>query len=324
MLNLVTGSTGLLGNNVVRLLIDQGEKVRVLIRGQQPPPPLHGLPVEIVYGDLSNTSALEQAVEGVDAVIHSAGFVRIGWSGWSESRTVNVEGSRHLAQAALEQQARFVHVSTVNTLGLGSPDAPANEESPSENHVRCPYVVSKSEGEQIIQGLVSRGLHATIVNPGFMLGPWDWKPSSGAMLKEIVTRFTPAAPPGGCSVVDVRDVARGLILARDHGVPGRQYIMAGENISYFELWQRMAKIGNSTGPKFKIGPVVRWGSGLWGDLVYRCTGKEPLVNSAAIKMSAQYHYYSSQRAIDELGYEFRPADEAITAAYQWFKEHDYL
>ena len=324
MRTLVTGATGLLGNNVVRILLSQGHDVRVLIRAPDIPRPLADLDVEMVRGDVSDAKSIDAAVQGVDNVVHSAGFVKIGWSGLEEARKVNVEGTRLICDAALRHQARLVHVSTVNTLGLGRPGAPANEDSPPTEQVPCAYVVSKREAEQAVLSAVDQGLHGAIVNPGFMLGPWDWKPSSGRMLIEVATRFTPAAPPGGCSVVHVRDVAAGILSTLEKGQPGRRYILAGENMSYLELWKAMAHVAGSRGPRWRLGIVIRFLSGHCGDVVYRLTGREPLINSAAVRMSAQHHYYSSQRAVDELGYEVHPAEEAIRDAYDWFKAHDYL
>lgn len=324
MLTLVTGATGLLGNNVVRVLLSNGQNVRVLIRDKAIPRPLADLDVEVVHGDLSDSQTIDRAMQGVDRVVHSAGFVRIGWSGLPEARAVNVDGTRHICHAAQRHGARMVHVSTVNTLGLGRPQAPADEDAPPTDQVPCAYVVSKREAEQVVTNAVAEGLHASIVNPGFMLGPWDWKPSSGQMLIEVATRFTPAAPPGGCSVVDVRDVAAGILSALESGQPGRRYILAGENMSYLKLWQAMARVAGSRGPRWKLGIVVRAASGWCGDLAYRMTRREPLINSAAVRMSAQYHYYSSQRAVDELGYRFRSAEEAIQDAFAWFKSNGYL
>lgn len=321
---LVTGVTGLLGNNVVRALLEQGETVRVLARQNCDPRPLEGLDVEVVRGDLRQADQVHQACRGVRAVVHSAAHVHIGWSGLEIARQVNVEGTRHVAAAARDAGVKMIHVSSVDALGVGSPDTPANEESPVQGKVQCPYVVTKRESEQVVLEAVDQGLDACIVNPGFMLGPWDWKPSSGRMLLEVARRFTPAAPTGGCSACDVRDVAAGILAALDQGQSGRRYILAGENISYFDLWELFAEVTGSKPPRMRFGPLMRALGGGWGDFMSKLTGREGDVNSAAIAMSSLFNYYSSDRAKAELGYQPRALRSSVEDAWQWFLEHGFV
>lgn len=172
--------------------------------------------------------------------------------------------------------------------------------------------------------LTADGLDAVIVNPGFMLGPWDWKPSSGRMLLQVARRFTPVAPIGGCTVCDARDVAEGILAAVEQGQSGRRYILGGHPMSYFDLWWLMADVSGGRAPFIKAGPLMRWIGGAAGD-VQRCmTGREPDVNSAAVGMSSLFHYYSSARAEAELGYYRRPAREAVESAWDWFLRHGYV
>ena len=170
---LVTGGTGLLGNNVVRRLLERGQSVRVLMRQRSDSRPFDGLDVETVTTDIRNVDQVRRACKGVDTVIHSAGWVHIGWSGGQMAREVNVTGTRNVAQAAQAASARMIHVSTVNTLGIGAEDKPATEDSPRVGQVPCPYMVTKRLGEDIVRKGITQGLDAVIVHPGFMLGPWD-------------------------------------------------------------------------------------------------------------------------------------------------------
>jgi dihydroflavonol-4-reductase len=217
----------------------------------------------------------------------------------------------------------MVHVSSVDALGVGSPDLPADEDSPREGKVPCSYVTTKRESEQAFLDEVSRGLDGIVVNPGFMLGPWDWKPSSGRMLLEVARRFTPFAPKGGCSVCDVRDVAAGILAALDRGAAGRRYILGGENLTYLDLWKRMSRVTGGSAPICRAGPLMRIIAGRGGDLIGRITGREPDVNSAAVGMSDLFHYYSIARAQEELGYVVRPLEESITDAWRWFQAEGY-
>jgi len=323
MLVLVTGATGLVGNNVVRLLLDRGDQVRVLARMTSDPRPLADLNVEIIQGDLQQQDALKQAAEGVDLVIHAAAQISFGWTGIEQARAINVEGSRNVAKAAQANGAKMVHVSSVDTLSPGSWEQPADEETVGKK-IPCTYVVSKREAEAAIRQQIDQGLNAVIVNPGFMLGPWDWKPSSGRMLIEVAKRFTPLAPSGGLSVCDVRDVANGILAAAEKGTTGRNYILAGHNLTYFDAWNLFAKVAGGKGPAAKMGPLIRNLAGAAGDLWTKLTGREGDVNSAGIKMSSLVHYYSSARAEAELNYYCRPAEQSVEDAWKWFIEHGYV
>lgn len=324
MPTLVTGATGLVGNNLVRLLLQRGEAVRALVRAGCDPRPLKGLDVETIEGDVCDLESMRRACKGASAVIHSAGVVRIGWAGKQQYRDVNVMGTDHVVTAAHEAGVRLIHVSTVNALGVLRSGEPADEETPLMNNVPCPYVVTKQAAELIVLDEVSRGLDGLIVNLGFMLGPWDWKPSSGRMLLEVAARYTPFAPRGGCAVCDVRDVAAAILTAVKCGRAGERYILGGHNISYLDLWQMMADVTHTSRPFFRMNKLMGFAGCCWGDLMTRITGREGRVNSALIRMSAQLHYYSSAKAEAELGFHSRCFEESVRDAWEWFKEYGYV
>lgn len=320
---LVTGATGLLGNNVVRKLVGEGESVRVLTRDRRHSPPLDGLPIERVLGDVRNAAAVSAACEGIDVVIHAAGHVHLGWSQLDVHRQINVEGTRNIAAAARAAGAKLIHVSSVNALGLGRLDAPADEDSALPGIVEIPYVVTKREAERVVLDEVGRGLWAAFVHPGLVLGPWDWKPSSGKMFLAVV-RFAPWAPVGAVTTSDARDVAAGAIAAAARGTSGRHYILGGHNLSYWRLWQAMARTAGKRGPILPMGPLFRGGvlPFLW--LRYALTGHESDGNAAALAMGKQQHCFSSRRAVTELGYSIRPLEETLHDSWHWFCDHGYV
>lgn len=321
---LVTGATGLLGNNVVRLLIDRNEAVRVLVRASSDPRPLQGLDVETMHGDLRDAAAVLRACRGASAVIHCGAFVHIGWSQSELHRAINVEGTRNAAAAAAECGARLVHVSSVDALGVGRRDQPADEGSVDPAITPCPYTISKRQAEQAVIEQIAAGLDAVIVNPGYMLGPWDWKPSSGMMLIKVAKRFTPVSPSGGTTVCDARDVAAGALAALESGAAGRNYILAGENMPYLQVWRMFAAVSHSSPPRFRAGPIVRVIGGRFGDLWSRVSSAEAEVNSAAVRLSSEYHYFDCARAKRELGYQSRPVRETVEDTWRWFQEHGYV
>jgi dihydroflavonol-4-reductase len=282
------------------------------------------LGVETVEGDLCHDESVIRACTGASGVIHTAAMVRIGWTGLEAMRGVNVAGTRLVAQAARLAGARLIHVSTVDALGLGSLGSPADEATSRGGKTACPYVVTKIEAESVVAEEIDRGLDAVVVNPGFLLGPCDWKPSSGRMLVEVGRTAPLLAPAGGCSVADVRDVSAAIIASFDRAAGGDRFILAGENLTYLELWRLFAKVAGRRGPVGKLGPVLRWGLGRGGDLFGRLTGVEPVVNSAALAMSSLGHYYSSAKARLELEYRNRSLEETVVDAWQWFSDHGYL
>jgi len=323
MLTLITGATGLVGNNVVRLLLNQGQRVRVLQRATADPRPLAGLDVEFASGDVRDAESVRRACQGASTVIHAAARVHIGWTGLEEQRAVNVEGTRHVATACRDSGARLVHVSTVDAMACGSRSAPADEETPLNAHVLCPYVVTKREAEQVVLEQVRGGLDAVIVNPAFMLGPWDWKPSSGRMLLAVARGQGRFAPPGGNDFCDVREVAAGILAAVEKGATGRRYILGGESLSYLEAWRMFAEVTGGPPPIKQVRKWLTLTVGALGSFWGRISSREPDVNLAAARMSNLEHHFSSERAIRELGYRVAPARLAAEAAWAWFKEHGY-
>lgn len=321
---LVTGATGLLGNNVVRELLARQLRPRVLVRKTSDSLPLKGLDVELFEGDIRDPVSVRAACQGIDAVVHAAAHVKIGWSNPEIYHAINVQGTENVAAAVHQQAARMVHVSTVNTLGVAAAGQVADEESSNRPIVPCPYVESKRTAEKKVLELVQQGLDAVIVQPGYMLGPWDWKPSSGAMLLEVARRFTPLAPRGGMSLCDVRDVAQGVLAAIERGTSGRNYILAGHNMTYLECWRLFSRITGSRPPWMRTGYLAIAVVGRFSDLLTRITGKEGDLNSAATRLSSMFHYFSSDRARNELGYQVREVETLVRDAWEWFCEYDYV
>jgi dihydroflavonol-4-reductase len=329
MITLVTGATGLVGNNVVRRLLEQGEGVRVLVRRTADPRPLAGLGgLEVVEGDVRDPHTVETALRGAARVVHAAARVHIGWTGMPEAQAINVEGTRNVARAARAAGARMVHVSSLDALDAHPNGTPADENSvPSAaapNRGLCPYVVTKRQAEQVVLEHVDAGLHASIVNPGYMIGPFDWKPSSGRMLLSVARGWGLFAPRGVNCFCDVRDVAGGILAALDRGRPGRRYILGGHLLSYYQAWRIFAQVTGGTPPVLSIGPFFRSAAGRFGDLVRILTGREPDVNSASTALAAQKRIFTSARAQSELGYHPRPIPEAAAAAWRWFRAEGYV
>jgi dihydroflavonol-4-reductase len=318
---LVTGATGLVGNNVVRLLVDRGQPVRVMVRNGADPRPLAGLPVEVVPGDVCDPDAVQRACDGAHCVIHAAGDVHLGWSQWARQKATNVEGTRNVARAAARSGAGLVHVSTVNAIGISPTREPADEDTPQGGYPLVPYVVTKREAESVVLEEVKRGLHAVIVNPDFMLGPWDWKPSSGQMLLALDRHRVLIAPDGWFGPCDVRDVSAAVLVAAERGQSGRRYILSGPPLCYLDAWRLFARLGNSRVSILAPRPIALMLAARAGDALGRLTGRESVVNSAALRLAQLWKVYSSRRAEHELGYHTRPLEETVADAWHWLRSH---
>lgn len=316
----VTGGTGLLGNCIVRELCNRQIPTRVLCRQSASRIPFEGLDVEIVVGDLDSREVLNSAISGCKAVIHSAAMIHIGWHKLAESRRVNVEGTRNIVASCLQAGSRMIHISTVDTLPAAtSLDSPIDERAiGGVPKTACSYVVSKCEAEAVVRDAVrTSGLDAVILNPGFMLGPYDWKPSSGRMFLQVVKAPVVAAPSGGCSLCDARQVAAACVNSIEMGRTGESYILGGENMSYRELWTRMLAVAGRRKRVFRLGPAaVLFGRAI--DLVYRWLPiAEGDVNGAAIAMGNLMHYYDSSKAHQELGFAKNITNHQLAETWAW-------
>ena len=321
---LITGANGLLGNNLARQAIQREFQVASVSRSDRRNAAFDGLDIQVFQADLGDRDRLTKVFEQpFDVVIHCAASIHIGWKFVENGMRINRDGTQVLLEESARRGIKFIHVSTVNTLAVGTKDLIVNEDTPGDGRIPCNYVVTKMAAEKLAIDAAAAGQHVVIVHPGFMLGPWDWKPSSGRMVQAL-QGLAPLAPSGGCSVCDPRDVANAILNAIDRGVPGRHYILAGENMMYLDLWRRISASLGKRGPLTYLRAPAKMIAGSIGDLIGKLTSGEPDINSAAIAMSSQVQWFSSQRAITELGYSPRPADESIRDAVQWMRQHDLL
>ena len=316
---LITGATGLLGNNLVRYLISQGHQVGVLLRPPLARVELDGLNIELIESSLDQSDRIRVALENVDVVVHVAALIHIGRTRFEESRKVNVESTRLIASLANELGVKMIHISTVDALAAGTKNKPATELDIEPLKVECAYVVSKREADAALFAEVKKGLHGVAIHPGLMFGAWDWKPSSGQMILALAKRFVPFGPRGGISAVDVEDVVKGIMAASIKGKSGERYLMTGHNLPYIELWRIIAKLLDRPGPWMRIGPANAWGAGKIGDLMSAIRGREGEVNSASIQLSNLYHYYDSAKAIEELDYSISELEPCLLRAIEFLR-----
>jgi len=324
---LVTGADGFLGNNIVRELLIRGHSVKAFIQKNSPITTLDEMPLKKIYGDILILEEVEQAAQGCDYIIHAAANTYI-WPQRSEIiRKVNYDGTLHVIKAALKASVkRLVSIGTANSFGNGTLENPGDETSPfTAGKYALDYIDSKLEAQKTIFKYVKEeGLNAVILNPTFMLGPYDTKPSSGALLLALYNKEVPGYTAGGKNFVYVKDVAVAACNALSMGRSGECYIMANENLSYKSFNKLVAGSFGVKAPKWYIPTPFILLFGLLSQWWAILTKTTPKVSLAVAQLSLITNYYTSAKAIRELGMPQTPIKKAVEEAFDWFKQNGYL
>ncbi|HUT55582.1 MAG TPA: NAD-dependent epimerase/dehydratase family protein [bacterium] len=325
MKTLITGATGLLGGNTLRLMAREKRfELRALVRENGNRAAFEGVEAELAPGDIRDRASVDRAVKGCDYVVHCAASVSQWRPNLAMMRQVNVQGTRNVLTAALDAGVkRVVYVSTVDTLGLSSREHPADESCEHESMAAFgnPYIDTKYEAEQAALKIAAKGLDLVIVKPTYMIGEWDVKPTSGQMVIQVAKGRAPGYPGGGNNFVDVLDVAHGIILALDKGRSSESYILANQdgNLTYREMFTLIARVAGVRPPFFRIPCPLALAAGYGFDLAGRAFGFEPDVNSVTARMGYAPHYFTSKKAIRELGLPQSPLEPAVKRAMEWFR-----
>ncbi len=322
-LALVTGSSGFLGWHVASLLLERGYRVRALCR---PTSEIRELEVERVTGDLRDRDSLERAVAGCQLVFHVAADYRLWSRNPQELYASNVEGTRHVMNAAEKAGVeRVVYTSTVGCIGM-PPGHEGDEETPvSIDDMTGHYKRSKWLAEQVALEKARAGLPVVIVNPTAPVGDHDWKPTpTGKIIVDFLRNKLPAFVDTGLNLVDVRDTALGHLLAAEHGQTGERYILGCENITLKEILRRLGILAGKPAPRMQVPYAVAYAAGLastgWANL----TGKPPMAPLEAVRMARKKVFVSTTKARRELSFQPRPVDEALQRAIRWFRANHYL
>ncbi len=323
---LVTGGTGFIGANLVRELLADGGSVRVLARRRGDRRALEGCAVEVVEGDLLDAASLRAAVRGVKRVYHVAADYRLWAPDPRALYRANVDGTRHVLEAACEAGAeRIVYTSTVGAVGIPEGGTPGDETTPVSLHDMVgAYKASKFLAERVAQELAARGAPIVTVNPSAPVGPLDVKPTpTGQMVVDFLRGKMVASLDTGLNLVHVRDVARGHILAGEHGRAGERYILGNQNLSLLEIFRLLARITGIPAPRFRVPYAVAWVAAVGMESVARLTGRAPQVPLTAVRMARKRMYFTAAKAVRELGLPQTPVHVALRDAVEWFVARGY-
>ena len=322
---LVTGATGFVGSAVARCLAARGHALRLLVRRTSDRRNIEGLDADLAEGDLTDPASLARAVAGCRFVVHVAADYRIWVPDPAAMMAANVAGTRALLLAARDAGAeRIVHCSSVAALGLTEDGSPAEEDTPViEDKIIGAYKLSKYRAEQAVLALVrDHAVPAVIVNPSMPVGPRDIKPTpTGRLIRDAARGKIPAFVDTGMNVVHVDDVAEGHALALERGEIGRKYILGGENLSLRDLLAQIAAVAGRQPPRLRLPTTPLMPLAVVSEWIGRATGHEPMLTVDSLRMARKRMWYSSARAMAELGYRPRPIRAAIEDAVAWFRDH---
>jgi dihydroflavonol-4-reductase len=311
---LVTGATGFIGSHVVRALLARGDDVRVTVRAASRHDP--GPDVETVTADITDRAAMRRAARGIDRAFHVAGSVNLRMDADALLR-VNADGTRTVLDACLAAGVqRVVHVSSVAAIGPARPGGALDERHVRAGPLGIPYADAKHAAEVEALRVAARGLDVVVANPAHVLGRGDERHSSTEVVRRFLLRRIPAYVDGGICIVDVEDVAAGLLLCDEKGVAGERYILGTRNYTWQRLFGELQRFSGIEGPAVRL--PVRVALAL-AEASARTPGPTP-VGTAEIRAAAHWWTYRSAKARRELGWTTRPHEDTVEATVRFHEE----
>ncbi len=323
----VTGATGFVGSHVARALAAQGADLRLLVRSTSRTDNIVDLAAELAVGDLRKPESLKTAMSGCDFVFHVAADYRLWVRNPDEMYQANVEGTRAIIRAAHESGVlRVIYCSSVATMGFKQTGEIVNEDTPvSLADMVGHYKRSKYMAEQVALEAGRNGVNVVVVNPTTPIGEFDIKPTpTGRIVVDFLKKNFPAYVDTGLNLADVKEVARGHVLAMDKARPGERYILGGENLTLKQILDKLAEITGLPSPTMKVPHGVAMAFAAFDQFFTGIVmGKEPRATLEAVKMGRKKMFASSAKAERELGYRVVPVEDALRRAVAWFQAHGY-
>lgn len=325
---LVTGGNGFLGSHVVKFLLDKGYQVRAFVLKGTPIDLIQGLECEIYEGNLLSQTDLDQALDGCDYLIHTAAITDVWPSKNPLSWKINYDLVKQIASAVRTKSIKkYIHVGTANSFGFGTKAQPGNESTPfNSGKYHLDYINSKKAAQDYLltEAKAINPLPVVIINPTFMIGENDSKPGPGEMIISVMKRKVPAYAAGGRSFASVKDAARACVDAIDKGKIAECYIAGGTNLNYKQFFSLIGSIANVKPPRVMIPTFLAIAFAVIIEVVAKLRKRKPLLTINMAKISGDGNYYSSDKAIRELGYQMTDVKVALAEAINWYQTHGYL
>lgn len=316
---LITGGTGFIGSYIIKELIERGYTVRALRRNTSKLP--FYIPkkvfdsVEWVEGDILDIISLDEAMKGVDTVIHSAAIISFFRKDKKEMYRVNIEGTANVVNVALENDIkRFVHISSVAALGRTKNSHVNEEKKWEENKFNTHYAISKYRSELEVWRGIAEGLNAVIVNPSTVIGYGDWNTSSCRIFKTVYEELS-WYTTGINGFVYAEDVAKATVQLMESGISEQRFIINGDNWPFRQLLTAIADNFGKKRPFRKATPFL-------GEIAWRMelvksffTGEKPLLTKQTAAVAHSKTYFDNKKILAALqGFSFTALEEGIQTA----------
>jgi dihydroflavonol-4-reductase len=308
---LVTGATGFIGSHVVRALLARGDEVRATVRDSS----RHNAPadVELVTADVTDRRAMRRAALGIERAFHVAGTTNLRMPA-GELLHLHAAGTRTVLEACLAAGVeRAVHVSSVAAIGPARPGGALDERHVWPGPLGIPLADAKHAAEVEALRIAAGGLDVVVACPAHVFGAGDDGRSSTGVVRRFLLGRIPAYVDGAINVVDVQDVAAGLIACDERGVSGERYILSNRNYTWQRLFGELERISGVEGPAVRL--PVRVALAL-AEAAVRAPGPTPF-SPAEIRAAAHWWTYRSARARRELGWTTRPHEDTVEATVRY-------
>ena len=323
----VTGADGMLGSSICRELIKQGYTVKALCLNQKTIASIKDLGIELVYGDILNKETLTMEMKGCHFVIHIAALTSV-WPRRSEKMgKVNIRGTKNVMESArLHKMKRMIHIGSASSFGHGSRQLPGDENRSFEGwKYGMDYIESKYLAQEMLMEQFKRtGFPVLIINPTFMIGPFDSAPSSGKMLLGLYNNTIPGYSGGGKNFVCSQDVAVAAVNALTKGRTGQCYIAGNQNLSFKDFFTTAASVMQK---KFTLKPipyVLILFAGAFSSAQSRIFGRPPKMSYGMARMANVEQYFTGEKAVKELNMPQTPIHTGIKQCMDWFNYNGYL
>jgi dihydroflavonol-4-reductase len=318
----VTGGAGFVGAHLVRQLVERGDRVRVvdLPTARRDHLPLRQ--IEFVPADIRDRVAVRAALRQCGSVYHLAANPQLWTRRRADFHRVNYLGTVHVLEEALAAGAsRVVHTSTESILTRTHQSTPiAEDQDVPPADVIGPYCRSKFRAERFAFHLARGGAPVVIVNPTLPVGPGDWgRTPPTQMMLDFCRGKRNAYLDGELNLIDVRDVAAGMIAAMEKGRPGVRYLLGAENWSIHSVFAQLAKLTGLSEPRWRVPyPVALLAAYVSEFVADACTGRIPAASVTGVKLTRRRMHFDASRSLAELGLTPRPVGETLAEVVAWF------
>ncbi len=311
---LITGATGFLGSEVALQLVQSGQNIRCTKRPSSTIPQVlqfYAGAIEWVDADLMDIFALEDALQGITQVYHSAAWVSLKQADKEPMIRTNVTGTANLVNLCVQKGIRLVHVSSIAAIGTAKPGELITENDHLDSSTESDgYALSKLESEMEVWRGIAEGLDAVIVNPSLIIGPNAGILGSGQLF-ETVRKGLKVYTTGSAGFVDVQDVAKCMIALMNSDITAERYIISAENRNYQQLTTEIAKGFGVKPPTILAKPWMMEVAWRFAALVSLLTGKPPMLDKIAAKSATLNKNFDNTKIKRAIGIDFKPISQTI-------------